>query len=68
MDHLIIRLKKTKKQLNLPPDAPSKWRTLLEFIKIPNKNTSFDVYDSHDLAPFLYEAKSYLKDTLVKND
>lgn len=60
LDHLLIRLKNSDGELNLPPDAPSKWRCLLDFLKIKEKNTSFDVLNWHDLHPFLFEARAYL--------
>lgn len=60
LDHLLIRLKNSDAALNLPPSAPSKWEALLDFAKIWSKNTSFDVFDRRDIAPFVHEVKSYL--------
>lgn len=61
LDHLIIRLRNSSMSLNLPDDAPSKWRVICDFLKIREDNASFDVFNSRDLEPFLYESVSYFK-------
>lgn len=61
LDHLIIRLKNKDKELNLPPGSPSKIRVVLDFLKIWERNTSFDVFDRRDFGPFLFEAMNYFK-------
>ena len=61
LDHLLIRLKNKDASLNLPPGAPSKTRAVMDFLKIWERNTSFDVLDRKDLRPFLFESRSYLK-------
>jgi len=64
LDHLLIRVKQSADQLNLPPESPSKWQAVAEFIKIFEKNTSFDVYDQEDPEPFWFEARSYARHAL----
>ncbi|MBA2883001.1 putative ATP-grasp superfamily ATP-dependent carboligase [Desulfosalsimonas propionicica] len=59
LDHLVIRLKNDSRSLNLPPDAPSRLGAIRDFLKIREKNCSFDVFDKKDLRPFLHEIKDY---------
>ncbi len=61
LDHLLIRLANSDLALNLPPGSPPRWRAVLEFLKIREKNMSFDVFDSKDPGPFWFEGRSYLK-------
>jgi len=61
LDHLVIRLKNRDEELNLPPGYPSRLRSIADFLKIEEDNTSFDVYEEGDSGPFLFEAKSYLR-------
>jgi predicted ATP-grasp superfamily ATP-dependent carboligase len=61
LDHLLIRLRNSRERLNLSADAPSKVRALAEFLMIWERNTSFDVNDRNDFAPFCYELYSYLR-------
>jgi len=64
LDHLIIRLKKYDRSLNLPPDSPTRWQVARELLNPGDKNTSFDVYDSEDLKPFVAEVRSYIRNLL----
>jgi predicted ATP-grasp superfamily ATP-dependent carboligase len=61
LDHLLIRLKNNDGVLNLPPGSPSKLGAVKDFLKIWEKDTSFDVFDWNDPGPFLFEARNYLK-------
>lgn len=61
LDHLLIRFRNSSTVLNLPPGSQNKRQALLDFIKIRQKDTSFDVIDSDDLGPFLFEGRSYLR-------
>ena len=60
LDHLLIRLKHGEKQLNLPPGSPSKVQAVMDFLRIWEKNTSFDVFDRDDPGPFWFESRSYI--------
>ena len=60
LDHLLIRLKYSIEKLNLPADAPTRLQAIMEFLKIFEKNTSFDVFDQNDRGPFWHEARSYV--------
>jgi len=61
LDHLIIRLKNDDALLNLPPGSPSKFQCLMDFLKVWEKDTSFDVIDRGDIRPFIRELKGYFK-------
>ena len=64
LDHLIIRLKKNGRLLNLPPESPTCWQVARELVKSGRPDTSFDVYDPRDLKPFVSEIKSYIRDLI----
>jgi predicted ATP-grasp superfamily ATP-dependent carboligase len=64
LDHLLIRLKYDAKKLNLPPGSPSRLQAVFSFLGVYEKNTSFDVYDRNDSAPFWFEARSYIRQVL----
>lgn len=63
LDHLIIRLKNNSSLLNLPDTEPTKWGAVVDFLKVLEKDSSFDVFNHRDISPFFYEAGSYLKET-----
>jgi hypothetical protein len=44
MDHLIIRLRRGDRMINLPPETPSRPQVARELFKRGDANTSFDVY------------------------
>lgn len=44
MDHLIIRLRRGDRLINLPPETPSRPQVARELFKRGDANTSFDVY------------------------
>ena len=64
LDHLLIRLKSSGEKLNLPPNSPSKWETVADFLKVWEKNTYFDVFDRHDKGPFWFEGCLYLRQAM----
>ncbi len=61
LDHLLICLRHSPEKLNLPQGSPSRARCFLDFLKLWEKDTSFDVFDVKDPAPFLLEVRSYLR-------
>ncbi len=61
LDHLIIRLKNDDASLNLPTGSPSKFRCFMDFLKVWEKNTSFDVIDKDDIRPFTSELREYIR-------
>jgi predicted ATP-grasp superfamily ATP-dependent carboligase len=64
MDYFLIRLRNNDSALHLKPGEASKCRVFLDFIRIIEKNTSFDVFNQCDPGPFLQEAKTYIKDMI----
>lgn len=66
LDHLLIRSKSRGEKLYLPADVPSRWKVLIDFLKVKDKNTSFDVIDRNDLGPFLLEARNYFLDAVSR--
>jgi len=64
LDHLIIRLKNTHHELYNDQNFRSRWRAFLDFIKVKEKKTTFDVFDRQDIRPFLFELKDYVKDIM----
>lgn len=68
LDHLLIRMKNCDEKLNLTTDSPSRLRAVVDFLKIFEANTSFDVYDRFDPAPFRFEAWTYLRQALSRKE
>ena len=66
LDYLYIRLKHKNENLNLPPGSPTKWKVIMDFLKIFEKNTSFDVFNRNDIKPFCFEALSYMRRAVKK--
>jgi len=61
LDHLLIRLRNSREQLHLPAAAPSKAGAVMDFLKIWEQDSSFDVFDPRDLGPFRFEAACWLR-------
>jgi predicted ATP-grasp superfamily ATP-dependent carboligase len=61
LDHLLIRMMNSDVKLDLPPGYPSRWRAAIDFLKVYEKNMSFDVFDRKDPGPFWFEGRSYLR-------
>jgi predicted ATP-grasp superfamily ATP-dependent carboligase len=59
-DHLLARLTKSAKRLNLPEDAPSRWRTLIEFLKFCKRGQNYEIVKFHDPGPAGYELRAYI--------
>jgi predicted ATP-grasp superfamily ATP-dependent carboligase len=55
VDHLCLRLLKSNRSLRLPPSAPSRFRTLVEFMKFRQRNLHYEVARLEDPRPFLHE-------------
>lgn len=63
VDHMIIRLKKEDRLQNLFPGSLTRWQVTKEMLKT-DENTSFDVYDSEDPKPFVWEIKDYIRNLI----
>jgi predicted ATP-grasp superfamily ATP-dependent carboligase len=60
LDHLLLRLFRRERDLRLPEAAPSRTRTLLDFLKFADRALHYEVLDRDDLRPFLYEIGQYV--------
>jgi len=61
LDHLLTRLGKRDRDLQLPDAAPSKVRTLIDFFKFAAPDLHYEVIDREDLRPFLYECRQWVR-------
>jgi len=64
LDHILIRIKKGDRKLNLTPGTPGIWRVMSELIHLNGGSTTSDVLDTKDILPFLTELKFYIKELL----
>jgi hypothetical protein len=55
LDHLLLRLCKSNRDLCLPPSAPSRLRAVLDFLTFSEPGLHYEDADGDDLRPFLYE-------------
>jgi predicted ATP-grasp superfamily ATP-dependent carboligase len=60
LDHLLLRLFKSDAALSLPPDSPTKLKTLIDFCRFFQRNTRYEVNRFDDPNPFYYELRQYL--------
>lgn len=59
LDHLLLRLTKSKVQLQLSSDAPSRWRCLAEFCKLFQHDLHYEVESLSDPGPALAEYRAW---------
>ena len=59
VDALLSRLFKTDSALNLPLGHPGRLKSLLEFLKLRQANTRYEVLDRNDIRPWLYESRRW---------
>jgi predicted ATP-grasp superfamily ATP-dependent carboligase len=59
LDHVLLRLLNRDCDLSLPDRAPSRWRTLLDFLKSTGTGTHDQVARTDDPRPFLHELRQY---------
>ena len=59
LDHLLIRLRQSDR--DLPDTAPSKPRTLIDFLKCAGANLRYDVWRRDDPRPAFHEFGEYVK-------
>ncbi|MGH7769055.1 MAG: ATP-grasp domain-containing protein, partial [Candidatus Binatia bacterium] len=64
LDHLLLRLLKSDEELSLPPNSPTKLRTLLEFCRFYQSGTRNEVLRFDDPKPFARELGRYVRDLL----
>ena len=61
LDQLVMRLRKSDRVLNLPPDAPSRLHALRSFCRIFERDMFYEVEQLSDLGPSRFELMRYLK-------
>ena len=61
LDQLLMRIRKSDRALNLPPDAPSKLQALMSFCRFFERHVCYEVEQIDDLAPSRFEIMRYLK-------
>ena len=64
-DSLLLRMRNSDADLNLPGGAPSKIRALVEFMKFAQPGLRYDVFSAHDPQPFLHETHQYIRELSV---
>lgn len=61
LDQLVMRLRKSDRVLNLPPDAPSRLHALLSFCRLFERDMFYEMEQLSDLGPSRLELMRYLK-------
>jgi predicted ATP-grasp superfamily ATP-dependent carboligase len=61
LDQLFMRLRKSDRDLNLPPGAPSKLQSLMSFCRFFEQDMFYEVEDFDDLGPSRFEIMQYVK-------
>ena len=61
LDHLLTRLRRSPKALNLPPSAPSRWRAVAEFVGGFGPRNKQEVLRLTDPRPFVHEVLTWLR-------
>jgi predicted ATP-grasp superfamily ATP-dependent carboligase len=61
LDHLLSRLLHTRRDLCLPDGAPSRWRTLIDFLTSTRPGIRDQVARGDDPGPFLHELRQYAR-------
>jgi len=61
LDHLLMRLFHSDGEQHLPDGAPSRIRTLLDFLQPIGSGLHYDVISRDDPRPFIHEAQQYAR-------
>ena len=64
LDHLLIRLFKSDRKLNLPNSHPGRAATIFNFLKLWQANTRYEIFKLNDFRPALHETGQYIKTML----
>jgi predicted ATP-grasp superfamily ATP-dependent carboligase len=67
LDHLLLRLFKRERDLNLPAGAPSRFATVLAFLKFVDRGLRYEVLRASDVRPFLHELRGYVASELQES-
>lgn len=60
VDHLLARLRRSNAELDLPPDAPSRWRAVREFLKLWRPGDRNEILRPGDPWPLVQETIDWL--------
>lgn len=66
LDHLLIRLRRSNAELNLPPDSPSRIKCLMEFCRFLQSGLYYEVERWNDRGPAWFELRAYLAHLLKR--
>jgi predicted ATP-grasp superfamily ATP-dependent carboligase len=61
VDHLLLRLRRSRDHLSLPPDAPGRWRVLTDFLRSSRPRDRSEVLRWDDPRPFLRETLAWIQ-------
>lgn len=61
LDHLLARLRYSSAKLALPPGAPSRWRVVLDFLKLWRPGDRNEVFRLSDPRPFWRESVAWIQ-------
>lgn len=61
LDQLLMRMRKSDRVLNLPPDAPSRLQAFLSFCRLFERDMFYEIEQLTDLGPSRFEIMRYLK-------
>jgi protein-tyrosine-phosphatase/predicted ATP-grasp superfamily ATP-dependent carboligase len=59
LDHLLLRLRRPDRELNLPPGSPSRAATIVSFLRVWDANTKGEVLRLSDPSPGIHELAAY---------
>lgn len=65
VDHLLARVRYPKIERMLPPDTPSRTRTLLNLLSPSGSGVRTEIRRISDLMPFLFETRSWITNVLT---
>jgi len=60
LDHLLLRLARSRAALDLPDEAPSKARVLFDFLKLAQRGLRYEVVSADDWRPFAHQLREYV--------
>jgi predicted ATP-grasp superfamily ATP-dependent carboligase len=63
LDHLLLRLARSRAALDLPDEAPSKARVLIDFLKLAQPGLRYEVVSADDWRPFVHQLREYVTGT-----
>lgn len=60
LDHLLLRLTRSRRSLDLPTTAESRWRCLMDFCRLSQDNLRYEIERWDDLGPAKLEYRAWL--------